>query len=372
MLHSRTIRTVISIALGLVFVLVVGALRVGLAYWSIERDEFDPDSARNRLEAMTSEETEEAQEDLVDLESQLVDDDPVALPADDDSVGEQVLVLEPVEDDPQFPFMHSPRLPDEMFRSYLLVGSDLSGALADAIILVLLPEDGSAPILASLPRDLYLPSLCTDSYTRINAALGGCRGIATGAELISLTVEDFTGISVDHFAQVNFAGFRRVIDTLGGVEVCVDHATRDSKADLYLDAGCTQANGSLALAWVRSRHTQELVDGSWRSIGASDFTRQDHQQDVLVQLLSKMNDYGSLAALGEIAGEVADYVRLDEAFSIGDAVSLAWTYKDVDPRGLTRVSLSYEDYRTPSGAAVLLPTVSFTDALAAAYPPIAG
>ena len=60
MLHSRTIRTVISIALGLVFVLVVGALRVGLAYWSIERDEFDPDSARNRLEAMTSEETEEA------------------------------------------------------------------------------------------------------------------------------------------------------------------------------------------------------------------------------------------------------------------------------------------------------------------------
>jgi LCP family protein required for cell wall assembly len=357
--------------LGVAVVAALASARVGLAYWSIERDEFDPESARGRLEAMTEEETAEAQDDLVELEEELIEDDPVALPSPAPPEGDSQ-ELEAVEEDPLFPFMHSPTLPDEMFTSFLLVGSDLSGALADAIILALLPEDGSAPILASLPRDLYLPSLCTDSYARINSALGGCRGLATGPELLSLTVEDFTGVAIDHFAQVSFSGFRRVIDTLGGVEICVDNPTRDSKSDLYLSSGCTEANGALTLAWVRSRHTQELVGGTWRSIGASDFSRQNHQQEVLIQLLGKMKAYGSLAALGEIADELADHVRLDETFSIGDAVSLAWSYRDLDPSDLSRIGLAFENYRTPAGAAVLLPTISFTDALAAAYPPIAG
>ncbi len=371
-MHSRTVRTLLSIVLGTVFVVAVAGMRVGLAYWSIERDEFDPSAARDRLGAMTEADTAQAQQDLAVIESQLTEDDePVALPdaADEPSSG---FVLEPVEEDPRFPFMHSPQLPDEMFTSFLLVGADLSGGLADVIILVLLPDDGSAPILASLPRDLYLPSLCTDSYSRINAALGGCRGVATGPELLSLTVEDFTGIAVDHFVQVNFSGFRQVIDALGGVEVCVENPTRDFKAELYLNAGCTQADGTQALAWVRSRRTQQLIDGSWQSIGASDFTRQDHQQAVLVQLLGKLSGYGSLSAVGEIANQLADFVRLDKRFSIGDAVSIAWKYRNIDPESLSRVSMTYDNYRTPAGAAVLLPTSAFIDALADAYPPVAG
>ncbi|MDH5372573.1 MAG: LCP family protein, partial [Acidimicrobiia bacterium] len=215
MFHSRTPRILLSIALGFIFVVTVSGLRVGLAYWAIERDAFDPDGARDRIAAMTDAETAEAQDDLVELEAQISEDDPIALPGTDGE-SDGGIELTPVEDDPLFPNMHSPRLPDELFTSYLLVGSDLSGALADAIILVLLPEDDSPPILASLPRDLYLPSLCTDSYARINAALGGCRGVATGPELLSLTVEDFTGVAVDHFAQVDFSGFRRVVDVLGG------------------------------------------------------------------------------------------------------------------------------------------------------------
>lgn len=366
---SRTARLLLSIALGCLFVTGVAGLRIGLAYWSIERDAFDPAAARDRLVAMTDSETAAAQSDLADLEQSLLDDGPVAAPDPDTDVS---IELEPVEEDPRFPNMRSPRLPDDLFDTYLLVGSDLSGALADAIIFVLLPADGSEPILASLPRDLYLPSLCTDSYARINAALGGCRGVATGGELLSLTVEDFTGVEVDHFIQVNFDGFRQVIDTLGGIEICVEHPTRDWKAELYLEAGCTNATGEQALAWVRTRSTQELIDGSWQSVGASDFTRQQHQQDVLIQLLGRMKDFGSIAALGEVAGQLAEYVRLDESFSIGDAVALAWSNKNIDPENLLRVSLEYENYRTPNGAAVLLPLGTFLDSLAAAYPPIAG
>lgn len=370
MFHSRTSRIIISVVLGVVFVVGVAGLRVGMAYWSIERDTFDPTAARDRLESMTDAETETAQDDLAVLEAQLTQearDEDQELP-DEPEAPDAGFMLEEVEDDLRFPHMRSPQVPDDLFDTYLLVGSDLSGALADVIIMVLMPQDGSAPILASLPRDLYLPSLCTDSYSRINAALGGCRGVASGPELLSLTVQDFTGIAVDHFLRVNFSGFRGVIDVLGGVEICVDHPTRDSKAELYLDAGCTLADGAVTLAWVRSRHTQELVDGVWRSVGASDFTRQEHQQDVLIKLLGKVRQFGSLAALGELADELADYVRLDESFSIGDAVSLAWSYRDIDPSSLQRVGLTYENYRTPAGAAVLLPTMSFVDALSAVYP----
>ena len=89
-------------------------------------------------------------------------------------------------------------------------------------------------------------------------------------------------------------------------------------------------------------------------------------------LRGKLRHYGSLAALGEIADRLADFVRLDEAFSITDAVSLAWSYRDLDPTSLRRVTLTYENYRTPAGAAVLLPTVSFFDALTAVYPIAAG
>lgn len=374
MFHSRTSRIIISVVLGVVFVVGVAGLRVGMAYWSIERDTFDPTAARDRLESMTDAETETAQDDLAVLEAQLTQearDEDQELP-DEPEASDAGFMLEEVEDDLRFPHMRSPEVPDDLFDTYLLVGSDLSGALADVIIMVLMPQDGSAPILASLPRDLYLPSLCTDSYARINAALGGCRGVASGPELLSLTVQDFTGIAVDHFLRVNFSGFRGVIDVLGGVEICVDHPTRDSKAELYLDAGCTLADGAVTLAWVRSRHTQELVDGVWRSVGASDFTRQEHQQDVLIKLLGKVRQFGSLAALGELADELADYVRLDESFSIGDAVSLAWSYRDIDPSSLQRVSLTYENYRTPAGAAVLLPTMPFFDALSAVYPVATG
>jgi LCP family protein required for cell wall assembly len=268
----------------------------------------------------------------------------------------------------EIPFVTSPELPDDMFASYLLVGVE-GGFRADAIIYLLQPSNGSAPIMMSLPRDLYLRNPCTQRYTRINAGLGGCAGYAGGAELLSLMVKDFTGIEVDHFARVDFSGFERVINALGGVEICVENSVRDDKSFLDLPAGCSRAGGDQALAWVRSRRTEEFVDGEWRRVpGVSDFTRQQKQQDMLFKIAGRMNSFASFASFSDVASSLASTVALDAGFSFGDAVSLAWQFRGVDASGVNRISIPVRDYVTGEGAYVLVPTAPFNESLARVYP----
>jgi LCP family protein required for cell wall assembly len=276
--------------------------------------------------------------------------------------------LEVGAQDVEFPFVSSPVLPDEMFTSYLLAGVE-GGFRADAIILLLMPHDGARPLMTSLPRDLYLPNPCTQRYTRINAGLVGCKGYASGAELLSLMVSNYTGIEVDHFARVSFSGFQEVIDALGGVEICVEHAVRDSKSFLNLPAGCTHATGAQALAWVRSRRTQEYTDGAWRTVaGVSDFTRQQKEQDMLFKIAGKLNSFGSFASFADVAQSLTDTVALDEAFSFGDALSMAWELRGIKSTDVVRVSVTTQNYVTADGAYVLLPTSSFNERLALYYP----
>ncbi len=269
----------------------------------------------------------------------------------------------------QLALMGSPELPDDMFTSVLLIGSDASGALADSIIYVLLPNDGADPIMASIPRDMWLPNRCTEGFTRINENLNGCAEFATGPELLALAVEDFTGIAVDHYARVNFSGFSNVIDWMGGISICVDAPTRDKKAHLELPAGCTTAGGQTALAWVRSRQAEQLIGGSWQAIGTSDFTRQSHQQDVLLQLAAKLAAYRSPTALAEALERLSSAVRMDAGWTITQIASLGYRYRDIDTDSITRIRLETDDFVTTGGAWVVLPTETFNQTLGAVYPP---
>jgi LCP family protein required for cell wall assembly len=160
---------------------------------------------------------------------------------------------------------------DEAMEVYLVLGSDQRASLgssrrADAIMIFILPADGSTPLLVSIPRDLYLHNPCTGGMSRVNANLNGCGSYATGPEQVAVAVEDFTGVTIDHFVLFTFDGFRNVINRVGGVEVCPTTPVRDGNVDpvpLDLPAGCSLVGGDQALAWVRSRHTEGLVDGAW-------------------------------------------------------------------------------------------------------------
>jgi LCP family protein required for cell wall assembly len=269
----------------------------------------------------------------------------------------------------------SPRLEPEALQAYLVIGSDYRPRLgtssrADVILLLILPADGAEPVMVSIPRDLYLPNPCTGGLTRINATLNGCGEAATGPELLTVAVEDFTGVQIDHFALFDFEGFKAIIDQVGGVEICVEHDVRDSRTDpdLHLPAGCTVADGAMTLSWVRSRHTQELVNGVWRQMeGVNDLTRTERQQGLMLEALRRLKGFGSLTEFGALVEDLAGTFSIDEGLSLGNAVNLAWDMRGINVASIKRPTIPVADYVTDAGAYVLLPQASFAEVLESAY-----
>ncbi|CAN5429500.1 hypothetical protein BH24ACT7_BH24ACT7_17470 [soil metagenome] len=259
------------------------------------------------------------------------------------------------------------------FLSLLIVGSDLSGSLADVIILTIIPATGDDPVMVSIPRDLYVNNPCTNSLDKINATLAGCpdRGIE-GPTLLSLAVRQFTGIHIDHFALFDFEGFEEIVDQVGGIEICVDHPVRDSKSELQLPAGCTHASGAQALSWVRSRRTQELVDGRWRTMeGVNDLTRNERQQDVILQVFAELSRLDSFEDLTRTVSGLTGAFSIDDGLGMGDALSLLWNLRGIDVDHLERIAIPVEDERTSAGESVLVPTVPFDQVLGDVFPDLA-
>jgi len=338
------------------------AYQVSIALGVVATEEFNPDEARLDMEG--SEVVQAAppptvfefyDEPIYDLDAELASiEEQVAAVGDDTSTFNLAAFGEPID--------------DSVFDSYLLVGTDASGFLADTIILALQPTSGSAPIMVSLPRDLFVWNECRETFTRLNSGLGGCSSVASGSELLAVMVEDYTGIPVDHLARVNFAGFARVVDAMGGITVCVDNPRRDLKSHLlFEETGCQRIGGDVALAWVRSRHAEELIDGEWRVIGGSDFGRQRAQQDVLFQLAGQAASFSSPGALTDRLAAVASSVRLDSSWSFGQAVTTAFRYRGITRSDVHRFSIDVRNYRTSYGAAVLLPARPFWDQLDSLY-----
>ncbi len=350
------------------FVVIVTIVRLN----QIERVPFDQTSARQTLETVSEEDLAVVQDELNEFEAEIIEQEAAEQAAaivDGDLLEDVRERLSDTEITSSFlvPFASGTPVPDDVHETYLLLGTDLSRKRADVIIMVMLPRDGSEPVLASLPRDLYLPNPCLERNSRINAALFGCGEFVNGPELVAMMVEDFTGVPVDHFAIVDFDGFTEVIDAFGGLEICVDNPVRDVKSELSLPAGCTDANGEIVLQWVRSRSTQELVNGQWRTMaGVDDFARQERQQEVLIDIADKLGSFSSVAALTDVAAGLASSVTFDAGMDLANLVQTAWNLRDINLASINRVQPGFRNYITDSGAFVVVPTESFTDAFEAA------
>jgi LCP family protein required for cell wall assembly len=133
----------------------------------------------------------------------------------------------------------------------LATGGDTGNGRTDTILVVHVPAfASSAPTtMVSIPRDSYVP---IPGYGRdkINAAFA-----MGGARLLAETVEQATGLRVDHYAEIGFSGFAGLVDGLGGVTVCPKSPIDDPLAGIKLPAGCQQLDGRNALGYVRSRAT---------------------------------------------------------------------------------------------------------------------
>lgn len=340
------------------------AYQLNTALGAVATEDFDPAAARLAIEEAPSFNPASPPPTTFDYfdEPQFQLDQELAL------IDEQLASIP--EEDPR-PFNVAARgtpIDHSLFESYLLVGTDASGRLADTIILGLQPSAGGAPIMVSLPRDLFVWNLCRGTWTRLNAGLSGCSGVASGSELLAIMVEDYTGIPVDHLARINFDGFARLVDVMGGISVCVDQPTRDQKAHLLIeDPGCQTVDGATALGWVRSRQPEVLVGEEWVPAGGSDFDRQRKQQDVLFQLAGKAAGFSSPGSLASKLSAVASSVRLDSSWSFGDAVAAGWRYRGISRDSVKRFSISVRNFRTWHGASVLLPTRTFRDQLSRVY-----
>ena len=365
----------LGVLIGVVLtVAVIGAWttwRVWDSFRSVERIETDLDSARARLEGLS--EAERPSPPLGDdpqdgsVPTTTAPEEPVT-PEEGSSIELSEIIGQQLPYDPAF--ADSPDIADEVFDAYLIIGSDaragLGGSRADVILLALLPTDGSDPILISLPRDLYLPNPCFDSPTRINAGLNGCGEHANGPELLALMIEDYTGIQPDHFALFDFEDFVRVIDAFGGITICVAHPMREGLFEL--PAGCSLVGGERTLTWVRSRHTQEYVDGRWRTMpGVSDLTRTERQQDLLIGMFAKLASFNTTRSLASVVEGLADALIIDEGITLGEAIGLAWEIRDVRPGDILRIRPPVKSHVTGGGASVLLPTQPFSELLAEVY-----
>lgn len=126
--------------------------------------------------------------------------------------------------------------------------SDAGGKRTDTMMLVFTPRGGGQTMLISLPRDM-LVDIPGYGQNKLNAAY-----TFGGPELLTQTLEQQTGVRIDHYAEIGFGGFAGIVDAVGGVEICLDEPINDPYAGLDLAAGCQILNGPQSLGFVRTRY----------------------------------------------------------------------------------------------------------------------
>ena len=133
----------------------------------------------------------------------------------------------------------------------LATGGDIGSSRTDTILLVHVPQLWSSTrvTMVSIPRDSYVP-IPGHGKDKINAAFA-----MGGAPLLAQTVEQATGLRLDHYAEIGFSGFAALVDALGGVTVCPTTPLNDPLAGIDLPAGCQKLDGRKALGYVRTRDT---------------------------------------------------------------------------------------------------------------------
>lgn len=229
--------------------------------------------------------------------------------------------------------------------TFLVVGSDsreglddlsnfgqAGGARGDVVMLVRADASGAAQML-SIPRDLRveIPGHGTD---KINAAYA-----FGGPSLMVETITANLGIRVNHYVEIDFVGFRDLIDEVGGVELSFPNAARDAKSGLDVAAGTQVLDGDQALAYARSRSYQELQNGSWVSIDANDIGRTQRQQDVMRALMSRLKSPSSITEAGDIAGAMSRHMTIDGSLADSSPASLFWDFRGVLTGSIEGVTL---------------------------------
>ncbi len=232
-----------------------------------------------------------------------------------------------------------------------LGSADYGNPRTDTMMLVHIGAGGEHISVVSLPRDtLATVPAYTDAtgkkhkaqQAKLNAAyeLGG-------AALMVTTVQNMTGVSIQHYLEINFSGFLQMVDALDGVEVCLAKALKDEKSGLDLPAGRQVIDGPQSLAYVRARY----VDPS------ADLGRMKRQQAFVASMVKKATSAGTLLntlKLDDFLSAVAGSVATDSGLDRTALLDLADRVKGVNPGSVAFTTVPLSGDKRVSGLGLVL------------------
>ncbi len=195
----------------------------------------------------------------------------------------------------------------------LATGRGIGGHRSDTVMLLHIPSSGPA-VLVSLPRDSYVP-IPGFGANKLNAAYA-----FGGPKLLAKTVQNATGLQINHYMGIGFGGLVNVVDAVGGVRMCIPQNLDDPASGLHLKKGCQNLSGAQALGFVRTRHL----------FATQDLQREQNQRVFIKALLTKMTSVGTLAnpfTAFSAANGAASSLTVDKGTQLYQLVQVAFALR---------------------------------------------
>ncbi|WP_306318259.1 MULTISPECIES: LCP family protein [unclassified Streptomyces] len=215
----------------------------------------------------------------------------------------------------------------------------VAGARSDTAMVLHVPEGRSRATAVSIPRDtLVTRPTCTKadgtSTPEARRVMFNSVYSLAGPACVVKTVEAMSGVRMDHFVEIDFAGFKGLVDAIGGVSVTVDKPIHDTSSGLDLAAGTHKLDGTQSLAFVRTRHG--IGDGS-------DLGRIGLQQQFMIALLSEIKQQdllGSPTKTYKIANSLTESMTTDDGLaSLTKLAKFGRSMRGVDPASMETIML---------------------------------
>jgi LCP family protein required for cell wall assembly len=270
--------------------------------------------------------------------------------------GQNQIAAQPPLTAPVVPGAFSVDIPDR-YLNIVLLGSDKrpqSGAWrTDSMIVVSVDTENQLVRLLSIPRDLWV-SIPGHGYNRINTAdlWGELAKKGGGPERVKQTIQYNLGIPIHYYVRVDFKGFMKIIDTVGGIDLDVECPL----PDIDLTAGMHHMNGAQALRYSRSRYS------------TNDFDRGRRQRKVLMALWEQALTLDLIPKIPTLWRQMADNYQTD--LPLSQVINLAYVGARLKPQRILNRAIGpgqVQSWVTPQGAAVLLPQPEKLRALLVAY-----
>ena len=256
-------------------------------------------------------------------------------------------------------------------QNYLIVGSDTrdlahedgadaggiygtdapAGKRADTIVVARIDPTKATIELLSIPRDLWVSIPANGNrQQRINSAYNN------GPQALIDTIHKNLGLDINHYVEVDFNGFKGLVEAIDGVPMYFDRPVYDRNTGLGIKKkGCITLNGVQALQFARSRHLVYSTGTKWETDPTGDLGRITRQQIFLRHAMAKTTTLGltDVNTVRKLVGVAVDSVRIDSTLSSGDMMSLAKRFSNFDSKNLVTHRLPATADVTSNGADIL-------------------